>query len=154
MAWPASREASFPNPKLQPFGTLVGEWITQGTHPLVPGVTFHGRASFEWIEGGAFLLMRTEIQEPQIPTAVAIIGSDDAAGTCHMLYFDERGVSRMYEMSMQNNVWMWWRNAPDLSQRFRGEISGDARVIVAKGEMSKDGARWSEDLSLTYSRVR
>jgi hypothetical protein len=58
---------------------LVGVWRTAGRHPLVPGTTFHGRNSFEWHEGGAFVLMRSEIDDPQNPSAMAVIGSDDAA---------------------------------------------------------------------------
>lgn len=33
----ASNEAAKPNPALAPFGALVGEWRTVGTHPMVPG---------------------------------------------------------------------------------------------------------------------
>lgn len=49
-------EAQRPNPTLEPFEPLIGEWRTTGKHPLVPDTTFHGRASFSWIEGGAFLV--------------------------------------------------------------------------------------------------
>jgi len=41
--------------------------------------------------------MRSEIDEPGIPSGVAIVGSDDATGEYFMLYFDERGVSRKYD---------------------------------------------------------
>jgi hypothetical protein len=84
------REAAIPNPKLAPFARLVGTWSTSGSHPLVPGVDLHGRTSFAWIEGGAFLVMRSEIDEPQIPSGIAIFGSDDETAECFMLYFDER----------------------------------------------------------------
>src|SRR3954470_2493290 len=93
-------EALVPNPALRPFGVLVGQWRTTGTHPLVPGTTFHGRTSFAWHEGGAFLLMRSEIDESDIPSGVAIFGSDDEAGTFFMAYFDERGVSRKYDVTL------------------------------------------------------
>jgi len=49
-----------------------------------------GIRSFSWI-------MRSEIDEPGIPSGVAIVGSDDATGEYFMLYFDERGVSRKYD---------------------------------------------------------
>ncbi|MGP8267955.1 MAG: DUF1579 family protein [Beijerinckiaceae bacterium] len=92
-------EAEKQNPALEPFAALVGEWTTVGTHPYVPAKTFHGRGTFEWIEGGAFLLMRSEIDEPEIPSGLAIFGSDNATGEYFMLYFDERGVSRKYNVS-------------------------------------------------------
>ena len=70
--------ASIPNPALQPFGILIGTWNTTGTHDLVPDTILHGRTSFEWLEHGAFLLMRSEIDDPRFPRGIAIIGSDDA----------------------------------------------------------------------------
>lgn len=154
MAKNQKHEASIPNPALKPFGVLVGEWSTVGTHPLVPGKTFHGRTAFEWIEGGAFLVMHSEIQERDIPNGLAIFGSDDSTGEYFMLYFDERGVSRKYDVSLSDNVWKWWRNAPGFSQRFTGRIADDHRTIEGTGELSKDGETWEGDLSLTYTRLQ
>src|SRR5436190_9382650 len=105
-----TNEAAKPNPALTPLSVLVGTWNTIGTHPLVPGTTFHGRTSFAWHEAGAFLLMRSEIDEPEIPSALAVIGSDDAAGTFTMLYFDERDISRRYTVEVADGEVSWHRN--------------------------------------------
>jgi hypothetical protein len=148
-----ANEAAKPNAALAPFDILVGTWTTIGRHPLVPGTTFHGRTSFAWIEGGAFLIMHSEIDEPEIPSGIAIFGTDDATGECSMLYFDERGVSRRYEVSLENNLWKWWRNGPGFSQRFDATIARDGRTIVSRGELSRDGAPWEPDLELTYTRA-
>jgi hypothetical protein len=153
MAELVTNEAAKPNPALKPLNALVGTWSTTGTHPLVPGTTFHGRTSFAWIEGGAFLIMHSQVDEPEIPSGIAVFGSDDATGECSMLYFDERGVSRRYEVTLRDNVWKWWRNAPGFSQRFAGAIAADGRTIVGRGELSRDGASWEPDLELTYTRV-
>jgi hypothetical protein len=148
-----AREASIMNSALNPFSPLVGSWNTVGRHPLLPHQVLHGRTSFEWLEGGAFLIMHSEIEEPAIPSGVAIIGSDDSADEFAMLYFDERGVSRKYQISMQNNVWKWWRDFPGFSQRFTCTVSDDGRTMVGKGELSKDNLSWEGDLDLTYRRV-
>lgn len=153
MAESVANEAAKPNPALEPLRVLVGTWRTVGTHPMVPGKTFHGRTSFAWIEGGAFLIMRSQIDEPEIPSGIAVYGTDDATGECSMLYFDERGVSRRYEVSLRDNVWTQWRNDPEFSQRMVGTISADGRTIVGRGEMSRDGGRWEPDLALTYTRI-
>lgn len=145
-------EASKPNPTLELFGVLIGEWQTMGIHPLVPGTTFHGRASFAWLEGGAFLIMRTEIDEPEIPSGIAIFGSDDAAKQYFMLYFDERGVSRKYDVSLSGNQLTWWRDDPGFSQRATLTVE-DSNRIVSKGEMSRDGTAWEKDLALVYTRI-
>ena len=145
-------EAAKPNPALEPFGVLVGTWNTVGTHPLTPGTTYHGRATFEWFAGGAFLIMHTQIDEPQIPSGIAVFGTDDTTGECTMLYFDERDVSRKYEASFRDRELKWWRNAPGFSQRMTLAISADRRTIVGHGEYSRDDAPWEPDLALTYTR--
>jgi hypothetical protein len=68
MAKNSKHEASIPNPALKPLSVLIGEWDTVGAHPLIPDTTLHGRTSFEWLEGGAFLIMHSEIDEPGVPT--------------------------------------------------------------------------------------
>lgn len=151
---PIGHEAIKPNPALKPFEVLVGEWKTEGTHPYLPGKTFHGRSSFEWVEGGAFLMMRSEIDEPEIPSGMSIIGSDDATGECFMLYFDERGVSRKMQTAFKDNVWTWWRENPEFSQRFTGTLTEGGRALTMKGEMSKNGAAWEPDLQLICKRTR
>lgn len=120
---------------------------------MLPGKTFHGRTSFEWMLGGAFLLTRSEIDEPEIPSGLAIIGSDDSTGACYMQYFDERGVSRMYHVSLDGDTLRWWRDAPGFSQRFAAGLSSDWREIIAHGELSRDGEHWEGDLALTYVRA-
>jgi len=153
MTTSSDNEAAKPNPRLQALGILVGTWTTVGTHPLVPGKTFHGRTTFSWIERGAFLAMHSQIDEPEIPSGIAIFGTDDASGECSMLYFDERGVSRRYETRLDANEWHWWRDAPDFAQRFAGTISADGRTIVSRGEYSRNGGPWESDLALTYHRA-
>jgi hypothetical protein len=147
------REAAIPNPRLAPLARFVGRWSTSGRHPLLPGASLHGRASFSWIEGGAFLVMRTEIEEPGIPSGVAVFGSDDAAGECFMLYFDERGVSRKYEVDLRPDGITWRRDAPGFSQRMDLTMSPDGDAIVSRGEFSRDGAAWEGDLELSYRRI-
>ena len=54
------------NPALKELDVLVGNWDSFGTHGLLPGITFHGHTSFEWIEGGAFLAMNSSIGNSRI----------------------------------------------------------------------------------------
>ena len=148
-----ARDASIPNPTLAPFNILIGTWKTTGTHLLIPDKILHGRSSFEWLENGAFLIWRSEIDDPRIPSGIAIIGSDDSTEEYFMLYFDERAVSRKFEVSFRDNIWKWWRNAPGFSQRYQGAIVEDGNTIISKGELSKDGSSWEKDLDLTFTRV-
>ena len=143
------------NPRLQALAGLIGEWTLLGSHPLVPGKTFHGHASFSWIESGAFLVYRVQIDEPEIPDGVAILGTDDAVpDEGSMLYFDTRSVSREYRWSVSGNVWTWSRDEPGFAQRMALTLADDGQSIQAQGRMARDGQAWEPDLQLSYRRVR
>lgn len=142
-----------PNPALEGFRHLIGQWRTEGTHPYIPDTVFHGQASFEWMEGGAFLIMHTEIEEPDIPSGVAVFGSDDATRQYYMLYFDERAVSRKYEVELGPNIVSWSRITPDFAQRFTIEVASGGAKMIGTGRMSKNGGEWEPDLQLTYTRI-
>lgn len=150
----SEHEAAIPNPMLNPLNILIGDWKTMGTHPYFPDTIFHGHTSFKWIEGGAFLIMHSEIDEAGIPSGISIFGSDDALGEYFMLYFDERKVSRKCEVSFHNNILKWWRYTPDFSQRYTWTIANDGQTIIARGELSKDSTKWEKDLELTFTRIR
>ena len=152
MTTPIGPEAQRRNPALAPLAPLLGNWRTTGTHPLVPGTTFHGRTSFAEHEGGAFVLMRSEIDEPGIPSGVAVIGSDDAAGTFTMVYFDERDVSRTYTVEVGDGEVSWHRDEAGFAQRMVLTVAGDGR-LEARGTMSREGGPWEDDLQLTYERI-
>ena len=126
---------------------------SSGRASTTGATTFHGRTSFGWHEGGAFVLMRSEIDEPGIPSAVAVIGSDDAAGTLMMLYFDERDVSRRYTVEVGDGEVSWHRDEAGFAQRMVLTIASDGSRLDAKGTMSHDGGPWEDDLQLTYERI-
>lgn len=71
-----------------------------------------------------------------------------------MLHFDERGVSRKYDVSVEQNQIKWWRDDPAFSQQFT--LTGDkgSKKMVSSGEMSKDGGEWERDLAVTYLRLK
>ncbi|GAB3892084.1 hypothetical protein GCM10028803_04550 [Larkinella knui] len=147
-------KAQIPNPALKGFGSLVGEWKTASTHPAVPGRVLAGKASFEWIEGGAFLRWYLEVEEEGFPVGIGIFGSDDATGEFFMLFFDERKISRKYAVSVEDNVVKWWRNVPGFSQRYRWTITDKGNTIIGKGELCEDGKTWRNDLDQVFIRVK
>lgn len=154
MTEPVGHEALKPNVLLEPFAFLIGDWRTTGTHPMVPNKTFHGRTSFAWAEGGAFLVMHSEIDEPEIPSGVALIGSDDGEHSYVMIYFDERGVSRHYQVAINDEEMIWKRDDEKLSQCMTFTREDDDAKLVCKGRMSERGGVWRDDLSLVYTRAQ
>jgi hypothetical protein len=150
-------EDSKRNPALDRLGILVGEWdieITSMSFRDDPSAVERGRAIFEWLEGGAFLIQHLEIFVNDFPRSIAILAPDDAAETYAMLYSDSRGVSRIYRMTLSGGIWTLWRDFPGFSQRFHGTFSDDYNRITARWEKSSDGSNWEHDFNLTYTKVK
>ena len=125
-----------------------------GTHPQLPSAV-HGHSSFEWLREGALLAWHFDWERGQgLPSAFSVIGQDDAVEACAMLYSDERGVARIYQMSLAGGLWKMWRDAPGFSQRMTGRFSADGSTISWQGELSRDGSTWEPDLSVIYTRKR
>lgn len=149
-------EQSSPNPALERLRVLVGEWeleITSMSFDPDPSAVAHGHVSFHWMEDGAFLREHSEIPNTEFPKSVAIIGPDDSAETYGMLYFDSRGVSRIYQMSLTGDTWKLWRDFPGFSQRFMGTFSDGDSVITARWEKSKDSSTWERDFDQKYTKI-
>src|SRR5438034_6032520 len=141
-------ERSTSNPALRSLDVLVGEWsaeISNVSSLSDPLVVVRGRDRFKWLEEGAFLLMYSDVEQSDFPKAVGVIGRDDSAETYSVLYFDSRGVSRIYEMSLEGRIWKMWRESPGFSQRFTGTFSGNGNTITARWEKSSDGSSWEHD---------
>ena len=145
------------NSALERLAIFVGEWnleITSMSFHTDPSAVEHGRTSFDWLEGGAFLIQHSEISATDFPRSTAVIGPDDEAETYSMLYFDSRGVSRIYRMTFHGGIWTLWRDFPGFSQRFHGMFSEDHNTITARWEKSSDGSHWERDFDLTYTRSK
>ena len=68
-----------------------------------------------------------------------------------MLYFDERGVSRKYDVEINAKAVVWSRTSAEFSQRFTLTIINDDE-LVGDGRMSRYGGPWEQDLQLAYTR--
>ena len=137
-----------PNPALQELEPLVGEWEIES--PQFPGG--QGRIVFEWHDGRAYLVQRSSAPEPA-PSSTWIMGSDEATESYTALYYDSRGVSRVYQMSWSKGVWTVWRDAPGFFQRFTSTLGPDSRTITGRWEVSEDGTQWVHDFDLNYAKV-
>ena len=153
MSMKTTSKAAKKNPALDAYSVLVGTWKTEGSHPLLPGVTLKGQVTFEWLDKGAFLMMRNHIDHKDFPDGIAMIGSDDSYKEHSMIYFDERNVSRIYTSTIKGKTWKYWRKDKKFSQKFTCEIKDDGKTIVSKGKMSEKGKAWKKDLQLVYTKT-
>jgi hypothetical protein len=143
----SNSEPNTPDARLEP---LVGEWEVDGTLPIDPPIQVRGRTSFEWLDGGKFVVQRWTVEHPDFPNGMAILGEGEAGFAQH--YFDSRGVARVYAMTVTDEAWELSREHPGFSQRFIGTFSADASTINGRWEKCMDGSNWELDFHLTYTR--
>ena len=134
---------------LEPFDPLVGTWFTEATHPLVDGVV-PGSITFEWLEGGRFLIQRSRNDRELFPDAICVIGPPEAGDGLLMEYFDSRGVRRTYGISLDAGVLRMWRDHPGFDQRFSATLGPDA--FEGQWQLAKTPGDWQDDLKVIYRR--
>ena len=139
------------NPALARLAAFVGTWQWEASLEGKP--IGRGPSEFSWLEGGAFLVEHAGAEQPEFPSSKIVIGVDDTTELYSMLFYDSRGIARIYQMSLQDGVWKQWRDAPSFSQRFEGKFSDDGTTITGRYEKSADGVQWELDFDLTYTRV-
>ncbi len=141
-----------------PLERLIGTWEVE---PFVEGrPPGRERATFEWIEDGAFVLERTDAEWSD-PDWVAnapvwtrsVIGWDDSTDEIVQLYSDSRDVFRIYRGTVADDAWRLERAAPGFHQRFVGHFRDEGRTIEGRWESSPDGTAWELDFPITYRKV-
>jgi hypothetical protein len=153
------------DPKLAALDRLVGRWLTEATHPMVPGTVVRGTAEFAWLEGRRFIQLRTTTDHPLFPSELSVIGcmehdrADEKGAittpsdTLKMHQFDSRGVFRVCDVEVDDRAWHWFRMAQGFSQRFTGTFSDDGEVIHGLSQLCRDDVNWQDDLRITYRRL-
>src|SRR5215212_7836781 len=138
------------DPALEPFDALIGTWDTEATHPLFDGVVT-GSVTFEWLEGGRFVIERSHNDHEMFPDAISVIGAPESGDGLVMEYFDSRGVRRTYHTSLVDGVWRFWREAPGFDQRFTATLAPDR--FEGHGQLARTPGDWDDDLSVSYRRA-
>src|SRR6478672_8765639 len=137
------------DPLLAPFEALIGTWSTEAKHRLFDEVVL-GSATFEWLEGGHFVVLRSHNDHALLPDAIGVIGRPESGDGLVMEYFDSRGVRRTYGASFEDGVLRFWRNEPGCEQRFAA--TPDAAGFVGQWQMARTPGDWQDDLKVVYRR--
>ena len=135
---------------LEPFDALIGTWTTEATHPQFDGVV-SGSITFEWLEGGHFLILRSRTEHELFPDWISVIGAPETGEGLVMEYFDSRGVRRTYGVSIEDGVLRMWREHPGFDQRFSATLGGEA--FDGLWQLAETPGDWRDDLAMTYRRA-
>jgi hypothetical protein len=142
------------NEALAKLEMLVGEWsltMTDAWFLDSPDIRVSGEATISWL-GDAFLELHGSLGTDQ-SSWHWVIGRSDAREQLVLLYHDERGVLRVFDMTFGDGQWTLTREDPDFHQRFIGNVADDR--IDGRWEASEDGgATWRKDFDLIFERRR
>ena len=144
--------------RLRRLDALAGEWrLDAPAFPLPPELAAEARSTFEWTLDGAFLLQRTSVPVTEAPDSLCVVGLADGDGYTQ-LYFDARGVARVYAMTYDGRTWTLERGAADFTpldfhQRWLATVADDGAEIAGRWESSPDGRTWTLDFELSYHRL-
>ena len=131
---------------------LVGEWkltMTNAWFLESLDIKGEGSATIQWL-GEAFLEMRATLGQEH-SSWHWVIGRSDAREQFVLLYHDERGVLRFFDMTFGEGEWRLVRKDPDFHQRFIATVTGDR--IDGRWEASEDaGVTWRKDFDLIFER--
>ena len=126
---------------------LLGTWDLTMRHVAVPDPVA-GQQRYERVLAGAFVRLDWTYEHPDFPDAIALL--DDR--TFH--YFDVRGVTRRFDLEVDDTGWTMMRRDGDFWQRASATFLG-ADAMEGVGENSHDrGASWQHDYAVSYVRVR
>ena len=134
---------------LAPFDALIGTWSTEAKHRLVDEVVL-GSTTFEWLEGGQFVVLRSHNDHELFPDAICVIGRPESGEGLVLESFDSRGVRRTYEVSLEDGVLRWWRDHPGFDQRSYAKLGPDEFEFVH--QLAETPGEWQDDLRTTYRR--
>ena len=137
------------DPALEPFEALIGSWDTAATHPLIDAVV-PGTVTYEWLEGGHFLVQRSQNEHELFPDAICVIGAPEDGDGLVMEYFDSRGVRRTYAISLDDGVLRVWRDAPGFDQRLSATLGHDSFEGIY--QLARTPGDWQDDLRVTHRR--
>lgn len=144
------------NLALQDLDGLIGRWQVELTNAsfLDAGATMRGTTTIEWLDGGAFVVLRSSMADDGPPDSVSVIGRNESRDDYEVLYADSRGVSRVYRMTFADGGWTQQREDPGFHQRFEAAVDpGGDRITGTWTRSHDDGVTWVHDFDLTYTRA-
>jgi len=137
------------HPALNAFDVLIGTWDTDGKHRLFDEVV-HGTTTFEWLEGGHFLIQRSSVDHERFPEAITIIGQPAEGDGLVTEWFDSRGIRRTLTTTVEDGVWTMEREEPGFDQRFIAKLAPDTFEGLA--QLAETPGDWVDDLRTTFRR--
>lgn len=109
-----------------------------------------GTITFEWLEGGHFIIQRSTNDHVLFPDAISVIGAPEAGDGLVMEYFDSCGVRRTYGASLDGGVLPIWRDHAGFDQLAAAALGPGA--FEGQWQLARTPGEWQDDLKVIYRR--
>jgi hypothetical protein len=123
-----------PNPVLKTLNRLIGKWRMSG--PEVDG-----QISYEWMEGGFFMIQRFDLKNFGNPhKGIEYSGFDEETQTIRSRLMGTDGSRFTYTYEMDEDTLFYWFGNKGTNWFSKGKFASDGRSIVGRWNMpNKDG---------------
>jgi hypothetical protein len=150
-----------PAPGLEAFSPCVGKWHTEGQQlesPLGPASPFVAVETFEWLDGGHFLVHRLEGKFGRQPSAcVEILGKNEEGLFAHAFYNDGNSndwrVTAVGHGLVQEGTWSKG-SGETFRVRYTARFIEEGNTIEGKWEQCRDGQSWSTFLETRSTKAQ
>lgn len=126
--------------------TMYNAWFLESMDTQVKGFT-----TIERLHDGPVVIKDSNADKK--PDGLMIISYSDPQEKYEMLYYDQRGVARIFNVDFDGKKMVFWREDKDFHQRMTMTIADEGLHTVA--EASDDqGKTWRKDLEMSYKRLK
>ena len=122
--------------------TMYNCWFLESMDTKVKGFTTISRIH------GSFVLIQSSNADKK-PQDIWIIGYSDPQEKYQMLYYDQRGVSRIFNMTFDGKRAFFWREDKDFYQRITIDIKANGLYSIAEAS-EYQGRTWRKDLEMDF----
>lgn len=126
--------------------TLYNAWFLESMETEVKGFTAIERLQ------DSFVVIRSSDANKK-PADVWVIGYSDPQEKYQMLYYDQRGVARIFDMTFDGKKLFCWREDKDFYQRLTITIEGNRMHFMPEASEDK-GKTWRKDFDMAYTRIK
>jgi uncharacterized protein DUF1579 len=140
-----AHEQPEPNPALERLNVMVGTWDLRGRESGPDG-EIHGQVTFEWMEGGFYLVQRINIDHVgQKITGVEYVGYDGSNEVLKSYFFSNHGpgpfggVALEYVWEVGDDTLTIWGGYVGSPASFKGKFGDDRNTVTGRWEWPGGG---------------
>lgn len=134
-----AQQSPQPNPALNALEIMVGVWDLKG-RDFTTNAEIHGQSTFEWLDGGFFLVHRFNLDYAGRKFAgVEYIGYDEKSGHLKTQVFAHNPDPLEYTWEVDEHTFTNWFGDVGSSNRYKGKFSEDRNTLIGQWEWPGGG---------------